>query len=63
MRELRSGFRLLQAIFGIAWWCAVTTWLGVRVMWRGGVLLSRFKAIKADVRRCPRGHEVPVYGL
>ena len=36
---------------------------GATTLWRAGVLLSRLKEINAQVRLCPRGHEVPVYGL
>ena len=63
MRELQSLLRLLQTILGFAFWCAGTVWLGVSISWRTGVLLSRYKAIIAQVRLCPRGHEVPVYGI
>ncbi len=63
MRELQTALRFLQAILGMALWCAGTAWLGVTTMWRTSVLLSRFKAITDQVRRCPRGHEVPVYGI
>ena len=63
MRELKTALRLLQAILGFVWWCAVTVWLGVTTLWRAGVLLSRFTTITAQVRLCPRGHDVPVYGL
>lgn len=63
MRELQLALRLLRTVFEIALWCAGTTWLGVSTLWRTGVLLSRFKAITDQVRRCPRGHEVPLYGI
>ena len=63
MRELQTALRLLGKVLSIALWCANTTWLGIKTLWRTGVLLSRFKLISAQVRLCPRGHEVPVYGL
>jgi hypothetical protein len=63
MRELKDALRFLQALLGVVWWCFATTWQGVTTLWRVGVLLSRYKVISAQVRSCPRGHEVPVYGL
>jgi hypothetical protein len=63
VRELQTTLRLLRALLGIALWCAGTAWLGATTIWRTGVLLSRFKTISAQVRLCPRGHEVPMYGL
>jgi hypothetical protein len=63
VRELRSALRILQAAFGFAGWTASTAWLGVTALWRAGLLLTRIKAITAQVRFCPRGHEVPVYGI
>lgn len=63
MRELRTVFQLLGMALGLLWWCASTVWIGVSTLWRTSVLASRFKAISAQVLLCPRGHEVPVYGL
>jgi hypothetical protein len=63
VRDLQSILRLLQTIFGIVSWCTGTAWLGVSTLWRTGVLLSRYKVIFSQVRICPRGHEVPVYGI
>ena len=63
MRELQTVLRLLRVVLGIALWCTGTAWLGGTTLWRTGVLLSRFKAITDQVRRCPHGHEVPVYGI
>lgn len=63
MRELRSVVRVLQAALGFAIWTAGTAWRGGTALWQTGVLLSRFKAISAQVRVCPRGHDVPVYGI
>lgn len=63
MRDLQSALRFLQAVLGFALWTAGTAWLGLKVVWRTGVLLSRFKAITSQVRPCPRGHDVPIYGI
>jgi len=63
VRELQTAFRLLRTVLGIALWCGGTVWLGVSMIWRTGVLLSRFKALTDQVLFCPRGHEVPVYGI
>ena len=63
MRELQTALRFISTVAGFAWWCIATSCLGVSTLWRAGVLLSRLKEINAQVRICPRGHEVPVYGL
>ena len=63
MREIQSAFRLLRSLFSLISWSVGTVWLGISAMWRQGVLLSRLKAINAQVLRCPRGHEVPLYGI
>lgn len=63
MRELKTALRFVQAGFSLAWWCLATIWLGAATLWRVSVLISRYKVISAQVRLCPRGHEVPVYGL
>ena len=62
MGELRTVLRFLQTIVGIGWWCISTTWLGLVALWRGAVLASRLSAFTAEVRFCPRGHEVAAYG-
>lgn len=63
MRELQTAFRFLSAAFSVVWWFVTTAWLGVMTLWRIGVLCSRSRQIFAEVRPCPRGHEVPMYGL
>lgn len=63
MRELQSALRFLQAVAAFIAWTTGTAWLGLKALWRTGVLLSRLKAITAQVHACPRGHEVPVYGI
>lgn len=63
MRELQTALRFLGTVAGFTWWCIATSWLGVSTLWRAGVLFSRLKEINAQVRICPREHEVPVYGL
>ncbi len=63
MRDLQAAFRLVRNVVGALVWVAGTAWLGLTTLWRAGVLLSRLKIISAQVRLCPRGHEVPVYGL
>lgn len=63
MRELRTVFGLLLNALRLAFWCIGTVWLGGKTLWRTGVLLSRWPRITSEVRLCPRGHEVPVYGL
>jgi hypothetical protein len=63
MRELRTVIRLLLTALRVALWSLGTVWLGGKTAWRSAVLLSRWREVTAEVRLCPRGHEVPVYGL
>ena len=63
MRDLKNLLGLLRVALRIAFWCLATAWLGIRAMWKSGVLFARRQQIAAEVRRCPRGHRVPMYGL
>lgn len=63
MRELRSALRLLGTGVGLAFWCIGTTCLGIRAMWKVGVLCVRWRQVTAEVRYCARGHAVSQYGL
>ena len=63
MRELRTAFRLLLTMLRVVLWSLGTVWVGVKSLWRSGVLFSRWRRITAQVAFCARGHEVPVYGL
>lgn len=63
MRDMKNALGLLGALLGVVFWCFGTAWLGFRAMWKAGVLCVRWRQITAEVRRCPRGHEVAVYGL
>ena len=63
MRELKNALKLLGTVPKVALWCVGTTWLGILAIWKAGVLITRRQQIAAEVRLCPRGHEVPMYGL
>ena len=63
MRDLKNLLGLLGAVLRVVFWCFGTTWLGVRAIWKVGVLCVHGRHITTEVRHCPRGHEVPVYGL
>lgn len=63
MREVRQAFEILFAIVRSMWWIAETLWLGGKVLVRAVRLCARYHEIMADVRRCPRGHAVAMYGL
>ncbi len=63
MREWRMAWNFLLAVLGSLVWTAETTWLGGRSVLRAIVLLTRLRDIRAEVRLCPRGHEVAMYGL
>ena len=63
MRELRTVFALLLNALRVVIWSVGTVWLGGKTIARSAVLLFRWRWIMAQVLVCPRGHEVPVYGL
>lgn len=63
MRSIREALRLSQTVGMAGWWCLETVWLGAATLWRVGVLISRWKAITAQVQTCDRGHLVPMYGV
>ena len=63
MREVRTVLWLLLVATRALLWGFGTLWLGGKALWKVGILLARRRQIAAEVRRCPRGHEVPVYGL
>jgi hypothetical protein len=63
VRELRTVPRLLLTCLHVILWFLGTLWLGSNTLWRTGVLLSRWRQLTTQVRRCPRGHDVPVYGI
>lgn len=63
MRELRTALGILLTVLRAASWTAGTVWLGTKGLWKAGVLVARWRTIAAEVRRCPRGHEVFMYGL
>lgn len=63
MRDLRSVLGLLLSALRVVLWSVGTIWLGGKTLLRAAVLLFRWRRIAAQVHHCPRGHEVPVYGL
>ena len=63
MRELRTIIGLLLTVLRLVFWSIGTAWVGGKTLWKSAVLLSRWRQISAEVRFCPRGHEVPTYGL
>ena len=63
MRDLRSALRMLQTALRVLFWSVGTVLIGGKSLWQSAVLLSRWRRITAQVAHCPRGHEVPVYGL
>lgn len=56
-------FGLLLNVLRVVSWSAGTVLLGGKTVFRSAVLLFRWRRITAQVLPCPRGHEVPVYGL
>ncbi len=63
MREVRQAFDILFTVLLSAWWTLETLWIGVKTLVRTTVLCARYREIMAEVRLCPRSHEVAMYGL
>lgn len=63
LRETKGAWRLGQDATRAAVWVAVTTWLGARALWRGGLATVRLRHVLGTTMRCPRGHRVPLYGV
>jgi hypothetical protein len=63
VRDVKMVLGLLLTALRVVFWTFGTVWLGGQTLWRSAVLLSRWRQISAEVRFCPRGHEVPAYGL
>lgn len=60
---MRLAWKLLTGLLQSAAWLLGTLWEGLLILWRVGILLSRYREIVAESRFCPRGHEVAMYGL
>lgn len=63
MRDIKMVLGLLLTALRVVFWSFGTVWLGGKSLGRSAVLLCRWRRITAEVLMCPRGHEVPVYGL
>lgn len=63
MRELRTVFTVILNALRLCIWTLETLWLGATAARRAVTLAMRWRRISAETGRCPRGHEVPLYGL
>jgi hypothetical protein len=63
VREWRIAWNLLLVVVQSVLWVVETLWLGGKSIFRASVLIARYRQITAEVRLCPRGHEVAMYGL
>lgn len=61
--DARALADLVTLPFRVAWWFAVTTWLGGRTITRAARFALRFREALSKVSVCPRGHEVAVFGV
>lgn len=62
-RWLRWTRRVLGWFANAAAWALGTTWLGTVALWQLGHLLARLPEVFAQELPCPRGHQVPMYGV
>jgi hypothetical protein len=63
VRDIKMVLQLLLTVLRVVFWSVGTAWLGGKTVFRLAALLFRWQRITAQVLLCPRGHEVPVYGL
>jgi hypothetical protein len=63
VKELRWALRIAVTAVRAGAWVIETLWLGAIATWRLGLLVSRWREVMAEVRRCPRGHETAMYGV
>ena len=63
MRDLKTMLKLVVTTLRAVSWLFGTVWLGGKSLWKVTLLCLRWRQITAEVRLCPRGHAVPVYGL
>lgn len=63
MSTLKGDVGLVTLPFRVAWWLAVTTWLGGRAVVRVTRLALRLREAFSRVAVCPRGHDVPLFGV
>lgn len=61
--ELRSALRLVIGGCRLLVWIVGTVWEGARALVNAGHDLRRLRSFGAETLRCPRGHDVPVYGV
>jgi hypothetical protein len=61
--ELRSAFRLVIGGCRLLIWIAGTVWEGGRALAHGARFLARLRSFGVETLNCPRGHEVPLYGV
>jgi hypothetical protein len=63
LRDARSVANAVLLPFRISWWVLGTAWLGTRFVLRSVRIAGRIPVLLSQVTTCPRGHEVPLYGV
>lgn len=61
--ELRSAFRLVVGGLRLLVWIGKTVWEGGRAVVGAVRFLARMPSRRAETLPCPRGHQVPAYGV
>lgn len=61
--SVMAFWRLFVLVSSLLLWAGVTLWLGVTTTVRGLFVLVRLPGTLKRTLRCPRGHEVDVYGV
>jgi hypothetical protein len=53
----------MVGVLRVSAWLCETVWLGGVLLWRAGVLTTRWRDIFAETRPCARGHRTAMYGV
>src|SRR6185436_17504599 len=63
-RRLLGGvWEPVELAFALSAWTIGTLWLGTRACWRAARITGRLPQLFSRSLHCPRGHEVPAFGV
>ena len=63
MRDVKMILNFIRGCVLFLGWFVVTVWLGARVLWQAGVVVSRWRKVFGRHLHCTRGHATAAYGV
>ncbi len=60
---IRRAWHLLLVSARLLAWLSGTCWIGVRFIWRCGIVLAHLDELVSETLCCPRRHASPVFGV